>query len=456
LTRTRATSMDTIADLSAKLSAGSVSSAALIDEALARGLDPTGEGGRTFISIDDRGAREAAATFDRLRRSEYRQGPLAGLPISVKDLFDVQGQATSAGSLVLKDAAPAADDAPAIARLRAAGAVFIGRTNMTEFAYSGLGLNPHFGTPANSYDRSSRRIPGGSSSGAAVSVADGMAVAGIGTDTGGSTRIPAALCGLVGFKPTQARIPLDGVVPLSPSLDSVGAIARSVGCCAVIDAVMAGDKAEPVEPVPADGLTLGVPSRFFLDDADETVSATFERALDGLSRAEVRLVAIDLARFDELAAVNAGGSLAALEAFAWHRQFREHWDLYDPRVLERILPGEKATAADYLDLMAARRDLVSWMDREIRDVDAVVCPTVPRVAPFISSLENDNAVYRQVNRLMLRNTSVANFFDLCAISIPCHAPGDAPVGLMLIGQRFRDRELFRAAASVERIVTSAP
>src|SRR6476661_5295344 len=231
-----------ILQLAADLAAGRTSSRKLTDEAIARIEDPKGEGSRAFMKVYKQQAIAAADASDAQRKAGLVPGPLAGIPVSIKNLCNVAGETTLAGSKALDDAPPAKADAPVVARLRAAGAVIVGSTNMSEFAFSGVGINPHYGTPGNPWDR--KRIPGGSSSGAAVSAADGQCVVAIGTDTGGSVRIPSALCGLVGFKPTQKRVPLDGAFPLSTTLDSIGPLANSVACCAITDAIMAGE--EPV------------------------------------------------------------------------------------------------------------------------------------------------------------------------------------------------------------------
>src|SRR6266446_173988 len=270
----------TLAMLAADLGAGRTTSRELVEAALGRLADPAGEGVRAFLKVYEREARAAADAQDRLRAAGYVATPLAGLPVSIKDLFDVAGEVTLAGSTALDDAPPATADAPIVARLKAAGAVIIGRTNMTEFAFSGVGINPHYGTPGNPYDRS--LIPGGSSAGAPVSVADGMAAVAIGTDTGGSVRIPAALCGLVGFKPTQYRVPREGATPLSTTLDSIGPIGVSVACCALTNAVMAGEPPEAPAPIGIDGLRLGIPQTVMLDDLEEAVAGAFERAVSSL------------------------------------------------------------------------------------------------------------------------------------------------------------------------------
>src|SRR5436305_9084569 len=259
----------TLASLAADLDAGRTTARALVDACLARIADKDGEGARAFLHVDAESAIEAADAMDGLRRANAAPSRFAGIPVSIKDLFDIKGQVTRAGSRALEDSAPAETDAVVVARLRRAGFIVIGRTNMTEFAYSGIGINPHYGTPKSSWQRSVGHVPGGSSSGAAVSVCDGMAHGALGTDTGGSCRIPAAYNGIVGFKPTQRRVPLDGGVPLSFTLDSFGPLARSVGCCAILDAVLADEAVTPLQPRPIKGMRLAVPTTVALDELDD-------------------------------------------------------------------------------------------------------------------------------------------------------------------------------------------
>jgi aspartyl-tRNA(Asn)/glutamyl-tRNA(Gln) amidotransferase subunit A len=331
----------------------------------------------------------------------------------------------------------------------ATGFVPMGRTNMTEFAFSGLGINPHYGTPCSPWDRAERRIPGGSSSGTAVSVSDGMAIAGLGTDTGGSCRIPAAFCGIVGYKPTARRVPITGVLPLAPSLDSVGPIASSVACCAVIDAVLAGDAATPPVPASLNGLRLAVPTNVVLEGMDAAVSGAFDRALAALSRAGAHIAHVHFPAFDELPAVNAKGGFAASEAYAWHRALlAEKAAGYDPRIRRRIERGERMTAAEYVELAAARLRLIADFDASTRQFDALVMPTVPIVPPRIAELD-DEREYNRINLHILRNTALGNFFDRCSISLPCHREGEPPVGLMLVGETLGDARLFAIAAAVE-------
>src|SRR5580765_3928410 len=345
----------TLATLAADLDAGRTTARKLVEECLARIADPAGEGERTFIHVDKDAAIAAADAMDQLRKAKAAPSPFAGIPVSIKDLFDIRGQVTRAGSRALEDSAPAEADAPVVARLRAVGFVVIGRTNMTEFAYSGIGINPHYGTPKSAWQRGVGHVPGGSSSGAAVSVVDRMAHGALGTDTGGSCRIPAAYNGIVGFKPTQRRVPLEGGVPLSFTLDSFGPLARSVGCCAVLDAVLANETIVPLEPRPIKGMRLAVPTTVALDELDDEVALSFERALETLSRKGALIERIAVPEFLDVGVMNSKGGFAAAESYAWHRYLIvSHGDVYDPRVSMRILRGEGVSAADYIDLLQMR------------------------------------------------------------------------------------------------------
>jgi len=441
--------MRRIDELAQALAEESTTSRSLIEESLARIADPDGEGSRVFIKVQAEQARVMADAADALRKAGRSPGRYAGIPIALKDLFDIAGEPTPAGSAILADAPAAAGNAPVVARMLAAGFIPVGRVNMTEFAFSGLGINPHYGTPTGPWDRASRRIPGGSSSGTAVAVADGMAAAGLGTDTGGSCRIPAAFCGVVGYKPTARRIPITGVLPLAPSLDSVGPLAPSVACCTAIDAILAGETPSAPAPIALDGLRLAVPENMVLDGMDDTVAAAFEQALSTLSAAGARVARVRFAAFAELPAANATGGFAASEAYAWHRRLlATRGSGYDPRIRVRIARGEHMSAADYLDLVAARARLIGSFDRATAAYDCVLMPTVPIVAPRIADLDDERA-YNSMNMLILRNTALGNFFDRCAISVPCHSAGQAPAGLMLMGETLGDARLFSIAAAVE-------
>ena len=441
----------TLAGQARALRDGQHSATALAEEALARAADPAGEGARVFIKRYPERARAQAQAADTLRQAGLARSAIDGLPISIKDLFDVAGDVTLAGSVALRDAAPASRTASVIQRLEAAGAVIVGRTNMTEFAYSGLGINPHYGTPRNPWDRAAGRIPGGSSSGAAVSVTDGMASAAIGSDTGGSVRIPAALCGLAGFKPTARRVPMDGVLPLSASLDSIGPLAPTVRCCATLDAIMAGevDRAIP-EPAALSGLRLAIPTTLALDGMDETVATAFQDAVRRLADAGVAITEIAVPEFAELAAINAKGGFSAAEAYAWHRALIARAQAaYDPRVVSRILRGKDMSAADYLDVLAARAAWTQAVNARTAGFDAMLMPTVPVVAPLIDALSAADEAYYGANGLILRNPTLINFLDGCALSVPCHASATAPVGLMIAARAGEDRRVLAIGMAVE-------
>jgi aspartyl-tRNA(Asn)/glutamyl-tRNA(Gln) amidotransferase subunit A len=439
----------TLATLADDLEGGRTSARKLVDECLARIADTSGEGMRAFIHVDAEAAIEAAEAMDRLREVKAAPSRYAGIPVSIKDLFDIRGQVTRAGSRALEDSAPAEADASVVARLRRAGFVVIGRTNMTEFAFSGIGINPHFGTPKGAWQRDVGHVPGGSSSGAAVSVVDGMAHGALGTDTGGSCRIPAAFNGIVGFKPTQRRVPLEGGVPLSSTLDSFGPLARTVGCCAVLDAVLANETVVPLQPRPIKGMRLAVPNTVALDQLDEAVARTFERALETLSRQGALIERIEVPEFLDVGVMNAKGGFAAAESYAWHRYLiASHGDVYDPRVRVRILRGEALSAADYIDLLGARRSLIARMEKRIAPYDALVLPTTANTPPRIADLADDKA-FTAANMLALRNCTLINMIDGCAISLPCHRDGEVPVGLMLAGAGGSDRRIFELAAGME-------
>ena len=412
------------------------------------------ESSRIFTRLYPEVARAAASAADQRAEAGALLGPLDGRIVSIKDLFDVAGEATTAGSALLRDAAPAARDALVVSRLRAAGAVIIGKTNMTEFAFSGVGLNPHYGTPGNALDIS--RIPGGSSSGAGVSVARGMCEIAIGSDTGGSVRIPSALNGLVGFKPTQARVPRDGAFPLSFTLDTLGPLCRSVADAAAADSVLAGLQDQPLPPREMSALRLGVPRGLLFSQTDDEVLAAVESALHQLADAGAQLTDETL---DDLLGqpfhLQERGTLVAAEAAWIHR----HWvdskpGVYDPIVLGRIRRGQTLDAASYVGIQQARAALLPALDARMAGLDALVLPTLPLLAPLISAVQDEENFLR-TNMLLLRNPSVFNFFDLPALSLPLpRKPGDQAVGLMLVGRRGADRELLALGAAVERLLNN--
>src|ERR1700744_2648947 len=440
----------TLAALADDLGSGRTSAHQLVERCLARIADPSGEGARTFIHVDREAAIEAAEAMDRLRKANAAPSRYAGIPVSIKDLFDIKGQVTRAGSRALEDSPPAEADAPVVARLRGAGFIVIGRTNMTEFAYSGIGINPHYGTPKGAWNRAAGHVPGGSSSGAAVSIVDGMAYGALGTDTGGSCRIPAAFNGIVGFKPTQRRVPLEGAVPLSFSLDSFGPLARSVSCCAILDAVLADEPVVPLRPRPIKGMKLAVPTTIALDDLDDAVAKTFERALATLAREGASIERIEVPEFLDIGVMNTKGGFTAAESYAWHRYLiASKGDVYDPRVSPRILRGEGMSAADYVGLLGVCRSMIARIQKRLGPYDALVMPTTANTPPRIADLISDDKAFTAQNMRALRNPSFINMIDGCAISLPAERHGEVPVGLMLAAAGGSDCRIFEIAAGME-------
>lgn len=394
-------------------------------------------------------ARATASARDILLK------PLAGLAVSIKDLFDVTGQTTTAGSIALAQEPPAALDSRAVARLRRAGAAFIGRTNMAEFAFSGVGVNPHFGTPANAGASDVPRIPGGSSSGAAVSVATGAAFIGLGSDTGGSIRIPAALNGIVGFKNTARLVPTEGALPLSTTLDTVCALTRCVPDAILAHEILAQRRVTR-SSAPLSAYRLAVVNTMMLDELDATVARAWVRTLKTLRAAGARIEELELPEINQLQQIQSTGGFSAAESYAWHRPLlARKAQAYDPRVAARILRGATMSACDYLELQGNRRRWINTMDAAMSGFDALLSPTVPIVAPPIADVapgpERDDAFFR-INAMLLRNTSVVNMLDGCAISIPCHAADELPVGLMVWAGAMRDDPVLNIALQIEQLL----
>jgi amidase/aspartyl-tRNA(Asn)/glutamyl-tRNA(Gln) amidotransferase subunit A len=409
----------------------------------------------TFVRTSFELARSVARAVDAVHAAGGPVPPLAGRAVSVKDLFDVCGEVTAAGSTLLAQQPPAQRDCPAVERLRRAGAAFVGRTNMSEFAYSGVGINPHFGTPANPATAAldpQPRIPGGSTSGGAVSVATGAAWAALGSDTGGSIRIPAALQGLVGFKNTARLTPTEGAVPLSTTLDTACAITRSVRDAALLFEVL-GNRALALRTRDPGALRLGVPTTLMLDALAPEVQQAFERTLQRLRSAGAQVVELPLAELTEVASINATGGFSAAEAWAWHRaRLAQSEAAYDPRVALRIRRGERMGAADYVELLARRRDWIARVERAVQPFDAMLSPTVPCLAPLLTPLLSDDDAFFNANALLLRNPSMVNLLDGCALSLPCHADGAMPVGLMVWGAALRDSAVLEVSASIESLL----
>jgi aspartyl-tRNA(Asn)/glutamyl-tRNA(Gln) amidotransferase subunit A len=394
--------------------------------------------------------------FDEARRDAAKANPesrLAGLAFTSKDLFDIAGQPTPAGSIVLSHTPAAKADAVAVARLRVAGGVLTGRTNMSEFAFSGVGVNPHHGTPANVSDKATPRIPGGSSSGAAISVASGAAFIGLGSDTGGSIRIPAALNGIVGFKNTARLVPADGALPLSSTLDTVCAMTRSVRDAITAHEILSARRVT-AGTAPLAAYKLAVVKNVFFDGIEPAVATPFERTLKTLRAAGARIDEIELPELAELQSINATGGFSAAESHAWHRLLLERSGAgYDPRVAQRILRGATMKAHEYIDLINARRAWITRVETALAPFDAALSPTVPITAPSIASVapgaERDDEFFR-INALLLRNPSIVNMLDGCALSLPCHAAGELPVGLMLWHAALHDDAVLAIALQAER------
>jgi aspartyl-tRNA(Asn)/glutamyl-tRNA(Gln) amidotransferase subunit A len=441
-----------IASLNAEIARGR-SCDSIVAEALERAR--AGEGPRVFRVVHETQALASAHAADLLRARNAHPSPLAGLPVSIKDNMDSEGEVSAAGSkALLESAAPAERDAPVIARLLLAGAAIVGRTNLSEFAFHGIGTNPHFGTPANAFDRAARRIPGGSSSGAAISVTDRMAVVALGSDTGGSVRIPAALNGLVGFKPTKRRVSTEGVVPLSTTLDSVGPLGTRVADCALLDSIVSGDRRVELN---ADlrALRFCLPEAFMLAGADETVARVFERALRRLRDAGVEIAPMRSGLFAATESLAKRGSISQAEV--WERfgaLIRERRADIDPFVARRIERGASMTAADYIANLRERAAFIAELDAATQFFDAIVAPTVPIVAPRIAEMADED-VFARTNLLVLRNTAIANLADRPSITIPCHGANEPPVGLMLIGHTMQDAWLLAVAAAIERELSAA-
>ena len=444
--------MTTLWQASQQLQAGNVQPETFTQAALAAARDPEKEGARVFITRYEAQATQQAIEAGERWQARQSRSPIDGLPISIKDLFDVKGEATTAGSRLLSDAPVATANSSVVEKLNRAGAAIVGKTNMTEFAFSGLGINPHYGTPANPWRREEKRIPGGSSSGAAVAVADGLCLGAIGTDTGGSVRIPAALCGLTGFKPGASRIDQAGTLPLAPSLDSIGVIAHDVRSCWLLDSIIAE---KPLEMRESDlrHARFAVPQTRVLDDLDRDVAQAWQYALDLLREAGATLVALPLTELDELNSLNARGGITAYEAWQWHqRTALARPEAYDPQVLMRLQRGSQLTEQDAAELYQQRAAWQRRINTALEGFDALLMPTVPKIAPTIASLDEPQR-YMEINALMLRNTSVINMLDGCAISLPCHPAGHAPVGLSLAAVHGDDARLISWAVAVETVLT---
>ncbi|WP_062310654.1 amidase [Polynucleobacter sinensis] len=440
-----------ISYIQSQLNAGKISTHQLIKNCLDKIQDINGQGAKAFLAIDEKGALATADAQDILRNASLPVGPLAGVTISIKDLFDVLDQVTGSGSRVLHSNPPATKDAHVVAKLREAGSILIGRTNMTEFAYSGLGVNPHFGTPLNPFERDVQRIPGGSTSGGAVSVSDEMVSVALGSDTGGSCRIPAALCGLVGYKSTASRYSMEGVLPLSGSLDSIGVIASSVDCCQRVDVVMSGRNYAINHNIEARDIRMGVLRNIVLSGMDEYVEHAYLEALDILISAGIHANKVDSNAVSQVIDLQGQPKIVSAEAFAGlEKVISISLPEIDPRVSSRVLKGREVSSAAYIQTVSMRAKLISMWEDEFASDDIWIMPTVPVIAPKLIDLNDDDEYFR-LNGLLLRNPGIFNFLDGCAISIPCQTLNSAPVGLMLVAPGGNDEKLLSIASLFEDI-----
>jgi aspartyl-tRNA(Asn)/glutamyl-tRNA(Gln) amidotransferase subunit A len=409
---------------------------------------------KVFLKVYSGEARIAAEAADARRSKGISLGPLDGRIVSIKDLFDVAGEITTAGSIILRNDPPAKADAPIVTRLRRAGAVIVGKTNMSEFAFSGIGINPHYGTPGCAADDT--RVPGGSSSGAGVSIGEGTAEIAIGTDTGGSVRIPASLNGCVGFKPTTGRVPTDGAYPLSYALDSIGPLARTVADCAATDAIMAGEEPWELAPMPVAGLRIGVPRGLLFTQTEDIVAQAFEATLSTLSKAGARIVESDIEDLlSEMSDAMAEAPLVAIEAAAVHADWYESRAAdFDQAVLARIRRGAGYSAANYIRLMRHRDNLIARMDARLAPLDILALPATATTAVPIAPLVGDLDAFMKANILMLRNTTWGNQFDLTGVSLPMSGLV-RPAGFMVMARRSQDRRLLDIAAGIEPLLAKA-
>lgn len=446
------TSNSTIAELEKKYRTGQETVQKRLALVTSKITDAQGEGRRVFLRTMLQDCVQTAIDQDRLIQDKKPLKPLHGVVVSIKDLFDIEGQVTTSGSKVLAKEEPAHQDSLVVKQLKDAGALIIGRTNMTEFAYSGLGINPHYGTPLNPFERHLKRIPGGSTSGGAISVADGMADVAIGTDTGGSCRIPAAFCDLVGFKPSEGRYSKQGVLPLSPTLDSIGTLARSVDCCERIDQILAESSLDPkIEFL--QGLKVGVLSNVVNDGAEPVVLEAIKNVTELLKKTGAIVNQRVSNAVNESVALEGQPKIVSHEAYQQFKGLLEtRIDEFDQRVSSRILRGKNVSNEVFQDTLAKRQEIIRRWHQEIAHDDVWIMPTVAITAPLLDELIASDDVYFAKNALVLRNTGLFNFLDACAISLPCHQPGQLPIGVMLVMPKGQDLKLLAVAKLFEQMI----
>ena len=443
----------TAAALGADLRAGRLDACELIEETLAAIADHPDRAIFTEVTAD-RARREALAARTRLRAGAPLS-PLDGVPVAWKDLFDFEGRVTTAGSVVLKSNPPAARDAALLEAAGRAGMVAVGLVNMTEFAYSGIGLNPHFGTPRNPNDAAVHRAPGGSSSGSGVAVAAGLTPLAIGTDTGGSVRVPASFNGVVGYKSSTGRFPMQGVFPLSPTLDTLGPLAHTVEDCALADAALRGVLVPEARRGPVSMLRIFIPETLVFDGCQRAVVDNFEAAVERLAKAGAR---IERGALPQLAAVleliARHGHLLGAEALLLHRDrvLGPDADRIDRRVAKRIRLARDMTATDLVAVQQGRARLIAEANAAIGDA-IVAFPTTPHVAMPIAPLEADDDLFSRENLKTLRNTMVGNFLDWCGVAMPNGRDAEGmPTSLLLSATHGRDVAVLSAALSAEPFI----
>ena len=431
----------TMAALGAALRAGRLTAAELLEQCLAA-IAERDAALNAFITVLAADARRQARTADAELAAGSDRGPLHGIPVSLKDLIDVAGVPTTAASHA-RSGRRAAADAPLTARLRAAGAVLVGKCNLHEFALGTTGEDSAYGPTRNPH--APGHVPGGSSSGSAVSVAAGMAVASIGTDTGGSIRIPAAACGVVGLKPTHGEVDLAGVVPLAPSLDHAGPIARSVGDAATLHRILTGGSSADVLPPAPPAARLGLPGGYLLEAVEPAVLGAFEDCVARLAAAGCRVDDVNIPHAGETAGVYRNTQLP--EAAACHRDtLAQRAGDYGASVRQRLAAGRQIQAVDYVEAQQVRRLLASEVDAALAGRAALLLPTLPIAPPRLG------ADPETVRPLMLRQTQLFNLTGHPALSVPCGAAGGLPAGVQLVGRRGRTAELLGLAAALEAAI----
>ena len=406
-----------------------------------------------ILTTPERALEEASASAERHAAGRPR-GLLDGVPIAWKDLFDLEGEVTRAGSVVLKEV-PAEADADMVRLLMQAGAVTVGKLNLTEFAFSVLGLNPHYGTPSNAWSNGAPRVPGGSSSGCAVAVALGLVPIAVGTDTSGSVRVPAAFNGIIGFKPSGNRWPLGGCFPLSETLDTAGVLCRTVSDAVIVDAAARNLTVPSIGPGAIAGLRLVVPTNAVWEGAEPAVIANAEAALQRFFNAGAIIDCQAIPAFEALLALNVRcGMLVTAEAFRLHEhRLAVDAPRMDRRVAARLQAGAAIGPDAEAEVRSARPRLIAELEELFDGNTLLAFPAVPHTAPLTAGLEEDDALFAATNMKTMRNTMLGNFFDWCSISIPSGFDEKGlPTALLLSGGPGRDDHLLACALAAEPLI----